>query len=710
MGLLIFFLVAVKIDKIVEVRFVEEGPVVDGVIEEIWEVADSATNFIQVMPYEKRPPTERTVVYLLQDKYNLYVAFRAYTENHKCVVCLGGVEDNVTLYLDPYGSKNNAYYFTVNASGKVNVENDGLIVDDGRTSDETWDGVWYSGVKIYDNFYIVEIKIPFKSIRYKKDLSNWGINFNRYITKNKEIDYWTEVEEFNMEMVSKFGVLKGVNPKTTGYHFELYPEGYVRYEKKEEEEGVIKLFGSLNFKWDFTSEGTINATINPDFAQIEADPFELNLGRYPIYLEERRPFVLEGKEIFRLSDFGEERGFYSPLDIFYTRKIGKSIEGEPVPILTGIKLTNKSKDWNVGILGAYTDLLDYLEDDTLEMTEPRRGFGVLRVKRKVLENSDIGILLSGAMANREDYNYAIGVDGVYLSGMNQFILQGAMSERNGKKGWAISSGFFGFVRGFLATTTFEIVSDSFDVSDIGFVPWAGRKHLMLSFGPFKTYQEGSLRTLYFGPLIVAHQEEESPNWSKLGGFVFNLNFRNYWGFHVIATAGPYYEEDINYFSHHINLSFWGSGEKYRVNFGGNYDYEYNYNREYLAYQVRNWLSLTYTPISRISLILRGNMWIEWDTLGPIVAITPRLTPRIRLNLTKDIELNIFNEFVMETPGTDFSELELISNRFGLLFSWNFAPKSWLYIALNDFREQDDYGNLQLENQVGAIKAKYLIYF
>jgi len=287
MGLLIFFFLAVNNDKIVDVRFVEDGPVVDGVIEEIWEGADSATNFIQVMPYEKHPPTEKTVVYLLQDKYNLYVAFRAYTEKHKCVVCLGGIEDNVTLYLDPYGSKNNAYYFTVNASGKVNVENDGLIVDDGRTSDETWDGVWYSGVKIYDNFYIVEIKIPFKSIRYKKDLSNWGINFNRYITKNKEIDYWTEVEEFNMEMVSKFGVLKGVNPKTTGYHFELYPEGYVRYEKKEEEEGVIKLFGSLNFKWDFTSEGTFNATINPDFSQIEADPFELNLGRYPIYLDER---------------------------------------------------------------------------------------------------------------------------------------------------------------------------------------------------------------------------------------------------------------------------------------------------------------------------------------------------------------------------------------------------------------------------------------
>ena len=96
--------------KVVEVQFVKEGPVIDGVIEDIWNIADSATNFIQVMPYEKYPSTEKTVVYVLQDEYNLYVAFRAYTEKNKCVVCLGGKEDNVTVYLDPFGSKNTEYY------------------------------------------------------------------------------------------------------------------------------------------------------------------------------------------------------------------------------------------------------------------------------------------------------------------------------------------------------------------------------------------------------------------------------------------------------------------------------------------------------------------------------------------------------------------------------------------------------------------------
>ncbi len=696
--------------KVVEVQFVEEGPVIDGIIEDIWNIADSTSDFIQVIPYEKQTPTEKTVVYLLQDNGNLYIAFRAYTEKNKCVVCLGGREDNVAVYLDPFGSKNTAYYFTVNVSGLVTMRDDGIIFDDGHTKEMSWDGIWYSGVKVYNDFYTVEIKIPFRSIRYKKGLFEWGVNFGRYITKNLETDYWTEVEQVNMNMVSKYGLLKGVNPKATGYHFELYPVGFVKYDRKREEEGSTELFGSLNLKWDFTSEATINATINPDFSQIEADPFTLNLSRYPVRLVERRPFFLEGQEIFRLSDFGRREQFYSPLNIFYSRKIGKSIEGDPVPILGGLKMTNKSEDWNVGSFGAYTDRLRYLEGDTLEITEPRRGFGVLRVKRRLFENSDIGMFLSGTMADREDYNYALAIDGVYRSGFNQLILQGAMSERNGKRGWAISSGFFGLIGGFMSRATCEVVSDSFDVSDIGFVPWVGRKQFSLSFGPYKTYKKGFLRELYFGPSITATREQGSPNWSKLGGFVFNPDFRNYWSFNINVLAGPYYEADTNYFYHRINLSILGNGEKYRLSFFGNYGYEYNYNREYLAYQARSRLSFDYTLIPRISLILRGNIWVEWDTLGSLIAITPGLTPRIRFNLTKDIELNIFNEFVMEMPGTDFSKTELLSNRLGLLFSWRFAPKSLLYIALNDSREQDDYGNLQLENRIGVIKAKYLIYF
>ncbi|MCK4596374.1 hypothetical protein KAT73_06300 [candidate division WOR-3 bacterium] len=104
------------------------------------------------------------------------------------------------------------------------------------------------------------------------------------------------------------------------------------------------------------------------------------------------------------------------------------------------------------------------------------------------------------------------------------------------------------------------------------------------------------------------------------------------------------------------------------------------------------------------------MWVEWDTLNTIIAMTPGLTPRIKVNLSRNTELSIFDEFVVETSGFDLGQADLVSNRIGLLFSWNFRPKSWIYIALNDYRVVNECGNLEPENQIGAIKVNYLLYF
>jgi hypothetical protein len=693
-------------NDVVDARFTDVIPRIDGVIEGVWQKADSAYGFVQHSPYEKELPTEETIVYVLQDKDNLYVAFRCYAQNHKPAAVLGGNVDYVTLYIDPFGSKTIAYYFEVCASGRFD---DGMVLDDGCSMDDSWDGVWYRAVKVYDDCYEVEIRIPFRSIRYKKGLTEWGINFERYVVNNQETDYWTEVLQIEENMVSKYGTLKNINPQSTGYYFELYPEGFVRYDKDREVEGKVKPSGSLNFRWDLTSQTTINATVLPDFAQIESDPFTLNLSRYEAWLNERRPFFLEGKDIFRMSDLGQGKGFYYPLNIFYSRRIGKSINDEPVPILGGLKLTTKSEAWHFGALGAYTDSLSYLEDDTLA-TEPRRSFGVLRLRRKLLETSDVGMLFSGTMVDKDNYNYAFGFDGVYRSGTNQFILQGALSDRNKKKDWAISSAYFGFIKGFLTLSTLEVVQDSFDVYDIGFVPWPGMKKFMLGSGPFRTYQRGFLRNLFIAPLIVVVQEPGSKNWSKLCAFVINPNFRNHWGFNLEFNGGEFFEEDIEYFHRGINLSVWVNGVNYHTNFGCNYNYGYNYNREILAYQGSNWFWVGYNAIPRTRLSLSLNNWIEWDTLNTIIAITTKATPRIDFSIAEDMNLEIFNEFVIEIPKTNFEKTELASNRIGLLLSWNFLPKSWFYIALNDYRERNEQDKLELQNLIGAIKAKYLLYF
>jgi hypothetical protein len=706
MYIFIVVLILGDIDKAIDSRLTENPPDIDGVIEETWFAADSAYDFIQCQPYENEEPSEKTVVYVLQDKENLYFAFRCSTLTHKPVVHLTKEEDWVAVGIDPFGSKTTAYYFLVNLSG---IYEDGWILDDGRRKDGSWDGVWYHAIGFTDDYYVVEMKIPFKTIRYKKDLDTWGVQFQRFITVKQEDDFWTPVNQLEDDLVSKWRPMRNIRPQGTGYYFELYPEGYMRIDRHwydDEDSLDFKPSMSLNLKWDITPQTTLNATVFPDFAQIESDPFSLNLDQYPTYLDERRPFFLEGKDIFRMSEFGEGQGFFDPLEIFYSRRVGKSMNGDAVPIVTGMKITNKTKDWDLGLLGAYTD--KYEVNDSI--IEPARSYGVLRSRHRVLENSSIGILMSSAYADQDDYNIALGFDGVYRKGLNQFILQSAISDNNDKLGWALSSGFFGLLGNFLTISALEVVHDSFDVSDIGFVPWAGHKELLLLSGPFKQYEKGFLSNIFMGPGLLLAKEPGSDDWSTIGLIEINPNTRNNWGCDLSLYLGPYYEADTNYLYRSINLSVWGRLFNQYINFGHNYSYCYNYRREYLAYQGSNWFTYNYAIEEHFCVGLSSNLWIEWDTLNTIIALTPRFRPNITFKFNAKTSLNIFSELVMFTPNTDLDDTELSSVRTGLLFSWNFMPKSWLYIALNDYRAQDEAGDLQASYQIGAVKAKYLFYF
>ncbi len=705
MHLLIIFFLAMNSNKTVEVRFTETAPRIDGVIEDVWLPADSAYDFVQFEPYEKTEPTEKTVVYVLQDENNLYFAFHCDAQQHEPTACLTADEDDIRIAIDPFGSKTTAYYFLVYASG---IRNEGWILDDGRVYDDSWDGVWYRAVKVYDDHFEVEVKIPFKSIRYKKNLEEWGINFGRYSACNREIDLWNEFVHKEGVLVSKFGTLTGVNPQAQGYYFELYPEGFVRYDRYEGRINDTIISLSMNAKWDITPQTTLNATVYPDFAQIESDPFTLNLSRYPTYFNERRPFFLEGMDIFRMSDFGD-MGFLDPLEIFYSRRIGKSLDGDAVPIIGGMKLTNKSADWNMGVLGAYTD--EHTVDDVV--VEPDRWFGVCRLRRSVMDNSDVGMLFSGTVIDKDNYNYAFGLDGVYRKSGNQFIIQSAVSDNSDKRGWALDAGYFGFIKNFINFTSARVISDSFDVGDVGFVPWTGEKKFLFMIGPYRQPETGSFREYFIAPGVVVVQEPGEEDWSIVGLTEVNAHFRNNWGFDLNVALGRAYEADTNYTYRDISLGVWGNLFGNNINFGCDYSYEYNYWRDFLAYQGANWFSYSYSVIPNLSVGLATNLWIEWNDENSIIALWPRLRPQIYIRFNADMNLNIFDELVMSTTETDFGDTELLSNRVGMLFQWNFLPKSWLYIALNDYRARDaenEEGGLQPQYLISAIKAKYLIYF
>lgn len=704
MNILLLIALITNTQKSVEVRYTDQAPRIDGFIEEVWLGADSAYDFVQFAPYEKEQPSEKTSVYLLQDKDNLYVAFRCYAESIKPIACLTKDEDYVVFGIDPFMNKTMAYFFWVYGS---EIMWDGWILDDGRSFDQSWEGVWYKGIKLYQDRMEVEFKIPFKSIRYKKGLNEWGIQFQRYIASKRETSYWTEVLQINRDMVSKWGTANKINPQSSGYYFELFPEGYFRADRRWNPDASrdsikYKPSASLNLKWDITSQTSLNATLYPDFAQIEADPYTLNLGRYPTYLSERRPFFVEGSDIFRMSNIGAD--IFQPLNIFYSRRIGQSVGDAAVPIIGGLKLTSKTKDWNFGLLGAYTDKY------TNSISEENKGYGVFRINRRVMETSNIGVLAVSSYANDSNYNYALGFDGVFRQGPNQFIMQSAFSDRNGKQGLALTGAYQLLFNDFITLFSAEMIQDSFDVSEIGFVPWAGRKRLLLSSGPYKTFRRGFVNNFRLSPGFAISQEPGNDQWSKSIGADGNIEFRNFWGIYANTNIGKTYEADTNYIARSINANVHGRVFNNELNFGCYHSYGVNYARGFLANQGGCWIFYSYAVTPTIRPALSVNWTIEWDALNKVIATTPVLRPNIYFRFRAPIELTFLTELVMNTPGMDLSKVDLVRVRSGLLFAWNFAPKSWFYFVLNDTRSDDSNGKLLPRYQGGAVKVKYLLYF
>ena len=710
MHFLLLFTLITNNQKSIAVRFTETPPRIDGQIEDIWNQADSVSDFIQSSPDEATEPTERTVVYVLQDNNNLYVAFRCYAAKHKPVAQLWGNEESVTLDIDPMDSKAMGYFFNVSGSG---LFFDGMILDNGADWDGSWDGVWFNGVRLYGDRWEVEMSIPFKTIRYKKEAKEWGINFDRSIAYNQEDDQWIEIKaKEGGFQVSNFGRLTGINPQANGYYFELFPEGFLRLDQTPGENARVKPRASMNLKWDITRQTTLNATVLPDFAQIEADPTQFNLTRYELWLPERRPFFTEGSEIFRMRGLGS--GPFEPLNLFYSRRIGKAIGQEPVPILSGLKLTSRSKTWSFGALGAYTD---QLTDSIGNLLEPRRGFAVLSGKRQLSSIADLGLMFAGTTANSDDYNYTMGGDWGLCAGPHRSTIQAAFSNDKGKSGWAVISGYSGMIGNFATFGGINIITDSFSVKDIGYVPWAGQKKFQISSGPYFTWRAKPIRSLMVVPGFLLNQQPGSKSYSYTGYLYNELHFRNGMGGNLEVDIGKTFEADTFYLGRCLNLSFWGGGLKYNFSVDGNYNYSFNYGHQspFLASTFADDFNFMYYYATRVALMFNVNNWWEWDPSGKFIWLTSILRPKIDFRISSRLSFNVYDELVFVTPETRFGQTELATNRIGFLFSWNFKPKSWLYIAYNDYSGdetlfENDGNKMNLINRVGAIKIRYLIYF
>ncbi len=688
-------------DKVVSAHVAPAPPRLDGVIEDVWLAADSVEDFVQYAPDEGVAPSERTVVYVMQDAANLYVAFRAWSLAAPPVGQLYGLEDELTFYLDPMDSRQTAYFFKAYASG---LWRQGLILDNGGNEDWSWDGVWYVATKLYPDRIECEMRIPFKTIRWRPGTEGWGVNFERMIARKNEYMLWTECKESEGgKQVSKYGRLAGVVPRSKGFYFELLPEGYVR--RDEDGAGNVKLkpSASLNVKWDITPQTTLNATALPDFAQIESDPYSFNISRYPTYLSERRPFFIEGSEIFRMSGIGS--GSFSPLDLFYSRRIGKAVGNQPVPILGGLKLTGRGRGWSAGFLGAGTDRLTDTAGNELE---PRRAFAALSGRGRLSQLLSGGLLFAGTAADTGRHNAVLGADLGLDVGRHKAAFELAGSENAGTTGWALNSGYAGYLGRFVGNASVSWIADSFSVEDIGYVPWAGQRSASVMAGPWWNGL-GPLRRLYVMPGAGVVRQPGSDKYSYNGGLWTNFQMRANAGGELNAQAGQSYEMDTSFLARSVNLDGWVSSLKWNFNGYAYYAHGYNYNRGFIADNYGGGVWYTYYLAAKLAIMLGLNNYWELDPAGEAAAITTPLSPRLDFRFNSRVNFNVYDNIVFETPETRFKDTKPASNRIGFLFSWNFLPKSWLYVAFNDYRVDAGEG-LTLASRVGAVKLRYLFYF
>ncbi|MDT0633273.1 DUF5916 domain-containing protein [Rubrivirga litoralis] len=357
-----------------------EGLRVDGVLDEAaWDAAEVATGFVQYEPNEGAPATERTEVRVLRAADGLVVGARMFTADPSRIRQTLSRRDNTggadafVVSLDSYNDDRTAYVFGVTAAG---VRFDGTI--EGRREDRSWDAVWESAVRVGPDGWTAELRIPYSQLRYTEGTASWGVNFQRVMPASGEDAYWAPVTRAEAEggIVQLFGTLDGVGGLAPRPVLQAAPYTLARAARTEDPDrpgtGAESVEANLgaDLKVGLGSNVILDATVNPDFGQVDADPAQLNLSTFERFLSERRPFFLEGTQIFDLTVGGGDGA------LLYTRRVG----GES-PIIAAAKVTGRTGGGlSFGALGSATGG-DF---------RPGRFYGAGRLKQELPRRSYVG--------------------------------------------------------------------------------------------------------------------------------------------------------------------------------------------------------------------------------------------------------------------------------------------------------------------------------
>ncbi len=397
---------------------------VDGRLDEdAWERAALLRGFTQYDPVEGRPATQRTEVLLFVSDHAIHMAVRAFDTDPGEIRAALSDRDNVVrrddyvrLTLDTFNDQRRAWVFIVNPLG---VQQDGVWLEGGGGGrrgrfgppiDWNPDFLWESGASIEDWGWTAEVEIPFKSLRFpKRDLQTWGLQVVRRIERFGYEEAWAPITRDRVNQLEQSGSLTDLRGLDPGLFLEINPvmtssingsidDATNRFNR----EGPNGDFG-VNLTYGLTSNLTLDGTINPDFSQVESDAGQIAVNeRFALFFPEKRPFFLEGTEVFGM-----------PRQLVYTRSI--------VDPIAGAKVTGKQGGFSLGYLGALDRVSTSSDNDT--------WVNLLRVRRDVGANSNVGLVYTDRTEQRDVYNRVVGADGRFvLGGRYSLTVLGALSR------------------------------------------------------------------------------------------------------------------------------------------------------------------------------------------------------------------------------------------------------------------------------------------
>ncbi len=694
----------------------ENPPKIDGKLDDpFWETGAILESFTQYEPLEGSKPTEKTVAYIGYDKNNLYIAVRCYDSNPKAVrACLTQRDkvtgdDEITIYLDTFNDKKRAFAFLVNPCG---VQSDGIYVESGGRSrgrgggggggfdhiDKNWDTYFTTDANMDDKGYTVEMAIPFKSLRFPHSQQQlWGIQIKRNIRrKNEEIYWYPRSRDINGFLIQA-GTIQIDGSLNKGKNFEVMPvvTGLMEREKKFDTEA------GLNLKYGITSDLTADATINPDFSQVEADMPQIDVNqRYTLYYPEKRPFFLEGKDYFD-----------TPLELMYTRTI--------VNPVWGFKLTGKFGKTTMGVLSNYdfnTSKIylpgeDEDEDEEDEDDIVQKGFiNVFRLKQDLFTESYIGLIITdkeiskSGGASISDYNRVGGVDGHFKFWNNyQFSFQvvGSQTKVGEYKSSLIPAAKFNFsARGrhlsFSADYShippdFEASSGFFRRKDIksfnsrlgyAFLPM---NDLIVDIRPSLQY-----RRIYDFDNVLTDEEYE-----------LSFFMSGWRGTSISAGISHYLEryEGIDFRGNNFRtwirsepLSWLSGGLNFSI--GDSIYYDEN---PYLGHKYSYGFNLTFKPLTNLRLFYDYRNDTFYKTKGgELEYIVNIFTQRIGYQITRHLSLRLITDY------NDYDKQVYNS----ILLSYQLNPGTVFYVGIDDSQTQDDSGIYHIEGRYFFVKFSY----